>query len=196
MDQLQTGAIGTTHQTKSITKSITWKEKINQWSNGNYQHYAKSEQFKYSNTNRRFFYETSCCNRELNNIYEEKYIESNDLEIYREQNYESFIKYINSSNNQSKDATVFYNLSKDTLLIIPIPRKNKLYVTIKDFMDNASIDQQTGFWKIVAEQIKSIFLETNINNLYISTHGLGVPYFHLRLCIKPKYYHTQKFIDC
>ena len=29
--------------------------------------------------------------------------------------------------------------------------------------------------------------------IYVSTHGLGVPYFHLRIDLEPKYYITSKF---
>lgn len=29
---------------------------------------------------------------------------------------------------------------------------------------------------------------------YISTHGLGVPYFHLRIEPIPKYYVTKKYV--
>ncbi len=47
----------------------------------------------------------------------------------------------------------------------------------------------------MAEQIESCFLTSDINKLYISTHGLGVSYFHLRICTRPKYYHTERFIN-
>jgi hypothetical protein len=45
--------------------------------------------------------------------------------------------------------TSFYNISKDTLLIVPIPKQNKIYTTMKDFIDNASKTQQKEFWKKV-----------------------------------------------
>ena len=83
----------------------------------------------------------------------------------------------------------FYNKSKDTLLIIPIPYNEKEYITIKDFIDNAPIIQQKEFWKFASEEIKNI-LKTE-KEIYISTHGLGVSYFHLRLCNSAKYYHTK-----
>lgn len=37
-----------------------------------------------------------------------------------------------------------------------MPRNNKNYATIKDFIDNASITQQKHFWKQVASEIENI----------------------------------------
>ena len=160
----------------------TWKDKIDKWLNGKYQKYPK-------NIKKRFFYETNCCYNNLLNIYKDNFIESDKLEQINKQDYSLFIDYINNSNN--KYVTSFYNLSKDTKLIIPIPRKNKDYTTIKDFMDNASRNQQKEFWRYVANEINEL-LKIH-NKIYVSSHGLGVYYFHLRLCTYPKYYHTEEF---
>ena len=129
------------------------------------------------------------CDNKLKNHYEDIYIKS-DLLDKLDQDYISFIEYINKSKN--KYYTYFYNPSKTTLLIIPIPRKNKNFTTIKDFIDNASNYQQIQFWKGVGKLIKKMLKKNN--KIYISTHGLGVPYFHLRLDIEPKYYKTKEFI--
>lgn len=161
----------------------TWKDKINKWLKGKYQKYPK-------NIKKRFFYETSYCDNNMLNIYKDNFIESDKLKQINKQDYSLFIDYINTSNN--KYATSFYNLSKDTKLIIPIPRKNKNYTTIKDFIDNASRNQQKEFWRIVANEINELL--KNHDKIYISSHGLGVYYFHLRLCTYPKYYHTEEFI--
>ncbi len=156
---------------------MKWKTKLNEWKNENILQYP-------NNISKRFFYETSICNNQLTNEYNEVFIESNELEKVKEQDYSSFTEYLKSSTN--KYVVSFYNLSGDTKLIIPYPRKNKQYTTIKDFIDNASQNQQKEFWKFVYFEVKD-YLKTN-ENVYISTHGLGVPYFHLRLCNRPKYY--------
>ena len=87
----------------------------------------------------------------------------------------------------------FYNLSGDSKLIIPIPKKGKYFTTIKDFIDTASLTQQKQFWKYAAEEI--IDTLNHESKIYISTHGLGIPYFHLRLDTRPKYYQSQNFIN-
>ena len=163
---------------------MLWKDKIELWNSGVYQTYPE-------NIKNSFFYETFVCDKNMKNKYKEKFIENKQLQNLT-QDYSSFIDYITESKNQY--VTSFRNLSGDSLLIIPIPKKNKDFTTIKDFCDNASITQQKQFWKRVAIEIKKIVFVSGNDKLYVSTHGLGVPYFHLRLDKQPKYYQTTDFI--
>jgi hypothetical protein len=77
--------------------------------------------------------------------------------------------------------------SPDTILIIPRAVRGTNYTTLKEFLDQAPAAQQRQFWKLVAKQVKR-YLRTHAQ-VYVSTHGLGVHYFHLRLDPIPKYYH-------
>lgn len=72
----------------------------------------------------------------MKNKYKEKFSENNKLQ-YLTQDYSLFIHYIKESKNQY--VTSFRNLSGDSLLIIPIPKKIKDFTTIKDFCDNAML---------------------------------------------------------
>jgi hypothetical protein len=161
---------------------MLWKDKIKLWKAGVYQSYPKKMY-------ERFFFETSPCDKDFSNTYEEVFIENNKLKSIM-QDYRSFNEYIIKSKN--KYVTSFYNLSGDSLLIIPIPKNNKDFTTIKDFCDNASITHQIQFWRKVAVELEHL-LKSN-ENIYVSTHGLGEYYFHLRLDKIPKYYKTKKFI--
>jgi len=161
---------------------MKWIDKINNWNKGKVLNYPKK-------IKSRFFYETFVCDKNMNNEYKEVFIESNELDKLNE-DYSPYNKYIQSSNN--KYVISFYNLSGDTLLIIPIPKKNKDFTTIKDFIDNASLYHQKIFWKKVSREIKKQLKQNE--KIYISTHGLGVSYFHLRLEKYPKYYQTTNFI--
>lgn len=158
---------------------MLWNEQIHNWKNGIVLTYPQ-------NITKRFFYETSVCDNKLINNYNEHFIESDELEQIKNMDNTSFVEYINKSDD--KYAISFYNISKDTKLVIPMPRKNRQYTTIKDFIDNASKTQQKKFWKKVSEDIENM-LKTH-DKIYVSTHGLGVYYFHLRLCVSPKYFHT------
>lgn len=109
---------------------MKWIKILNEWEKGIFNYPKKIK--------KRFFYETSFIING-NEKYKEKYIENKKLQDLQ-QNYLPFIKYINNSTN--KYVTSFINLKKETLLIIPIPRKNKHFTTIKDFIDNASILQK------------------------------------------------------
>ncbi|MAF35866.1 hypothetical protein CL622_01990, partial [archaeon] len=63
---------------------------------------------------------------------------------------------------------------------------------IKSFIDNASITQQKAFWKQVVKTAKKQL--KMYDHIWISTHGLGVPYLHVRISNKPKYYYNSKMI--
>ncbi len=149
--------------------------------------------------------------------YEEQYIESNRLEKIT-QDYDPFIEHFVKPKN--KYVTSFLNLSKKSLLVVPVPlrdsqkasvpvplrdsqkasvpvpsKTNKTfnYTTIKDFIDNASQKQQIAFWKHVAKKVKQLLKV--VDKVYINTHGLGVYYLHVRLDIKPKLYYSKRLIE-
>ena len=156
---------------------MKWIDKISNWESGEVQTYS-------DNIDLPFFFETYKCDKDLQNKYKEKFIPSPKL-VFK-QDYTAFAKHIAKSTN--KYAISFYNLSKDALLVIPMPRKNKDFSTIKGFIDNATLTHQRHFWQLVASTIKKS-LKTH-DEVYVSTHGLGVPYFHLLLDFAPKYIHT------
>jgi hypothetical protein len=160
---------------------MLWSNKIYHWKNGI---------IPTHDCNIRFLFETSPIDSNMENEYEERLIPHNILNKYNVQNYSSFKEQLSNSTN--RDITVFPNLSNSTLLCVPMPRKGKNFTTIKDFIDNASMNHQRAFWKQVALEIEQQLL-TN-ETLYISTHGLDVPYFHLRIEPVPKYYITKEFI--
>lgn len=151
---------------------MLWKEKLKRWESGTQQSYPCT-------LNKRFFYETSrCC---LDEEYIEVFVPSDILESM---NHDP--SFFSEHFGKEKHVVVIPNLSNTSILIIPVPRKRKKYTTMKDFIDNASCKQQREFWKTAAENIR--YYSKNWNKLYVSTHGLGAPYFHLRLDKKPKYY--------
>lgn len=161
---------------------MNWGEKLQLWKSGIVQTYPK-------NIKSRFFFETFVCDQNLKNRYQEKFITNKKLDNL-EYNFTAYQEYIDQSKNQY--VTSFYNLSGDSKLIIPIPKKGKKYTTIKEFIDTASLSQQKNFWKYAVQEIIES-LKTN-KKIYVSTHGLGIPYFHLRLDTRPKYYLTKEFI--
>ena len=65
-----------------------------------------------------------------------------------------------------------------------MPRDGKNYISLKDFIDNASENQQKEFWKYVAKKIISF----KKIMLFMLAHGLAVLYLHVRLDTSPKYY--------
>lgn len=161
-----------------IRSNITWEDRLKFWKDGEYQTYSGW-------IKKRFLFETNLCSKKnMTNKYEEKFIESDELEKNINQldnvstpSYNPFYNQIKKSNNEYVIA--FNNLSSNSRLVIPMPKKDKNFLTMKDFCDNASIIQQQEFWKKVAIEIE-LMLKTN-DNIYISTDTLGVHYFHLIL---------------
>jgi ribonuclease HI len=176
-DFLANKAINSFH----IKDEKTWESKLVEWLSGIPQEYP-------TYIEKPFFYETYPIDKNLHNNYKEKFIETENFNIF-EQDYGCFLEHIENSSNEY--VTSFFNPSKTTKLIIPIPKNNKNFKTMKDFIDNSSNEQQVEFWKNVAIEI--INLLDFHDKIYVSTHGLGVLYFHLRLDLYPKYYITEDF---
>lgn len=147
-----------------------WKDRLSDWKSGFYPCFNKDK---------RFFYETGICKD--NTQYKEEIITSNMLNSI---NYDisPFTSYINNN----LKVTSFPNKNGDTILVIPMPELNTKFTTIKEFEDQASVELKQAFWEYAANEIEK-FIENN-GHAYVSTHGLGVGYFHLRISHKPKYY--------
>lgn len=159
---------------------MSWLNKINAWKQGLIEHYPRSIKGRY-------FYETSKCDKYMHNEYRVSYIPSEELDAIVDEDYTSFIDELCKSRGEY--TTSFFNKSGDTLLVVPMPRLHRRFTTIKDFIDNASEKHQIDFWKRVAAEIENML--TIHDEVYVSTHGLGVSYFHLRICTIPKYYHSD-----
>jgi hypothetical protein len=141
-----------------------------------------------SNIKSRFFYETSVCGPDPStSIFKENFIPTEELDSITTQDYTPFIEQIQDGSDINQIARSFYNKSGDTLLIIPYPHPTIQYPTIKEFIDSAPEEIKSEFWKFTVDQIKQFILTHG--KVYVSTHGLGVNYFNLRLCTHPKYYH-------
>lgn len=158
---------------------MNWENVLKKWESDNYFLYPTKIKNK-------FQWNTSVIKKNGVVPYKEEFHINNSLPKY--QDYSSFEEYIKKSNNNY--VTSFSNPSGDTILIIPIPRVKKNFATIKDFMDNSSEIQKKKFWREAAKIIREQMNEHKY--LWVSAHGLGVPYFHLRVSQMPKYYFSKE----
>ncbi len=154
---------------------MLWNEVLNNWEKGIILKYPK--QLKGP-----FLWNTSVLKNNGNVEYKQSFRTNNDLP--KMQNKSAFMEYIKNCKNEY--VVAFPNLNKDTMLVVPMPVTGKNYATLRDFIDNASETQQIEFWKKVAEVAKQ-FMKTK-GKVWISVHGLGVPYTHVRISSLPKYY--------
>ena len=101
--------------------------------------------------------------------------------------------FIDKSNN---DVCVFYNISRDTKLIT-IKSEYDMSQTymghIGAFMNNAPIELKHKLLISIGEQMMSY--TNNHCPAYLSTHGHGVPWLHIRISNKPKYYKNSNYAN-
>jgi len=93
---------------------------------------------------------------------------------FREKLEYNYMGYIRG--NERKKSIAFWNPDGSTLLIIP----TKGYVSISDFAKNGSDKEWTALFNNVRRCVKK--------GEYISTHGHGIAWLHVRLEENPKYY--------
>ena len=154
---------------------MLWRDVLTNWENGITLQYP-------TQLKGRFQWNTSVLKNDGNVECRQHFRTNNDLPS--DQNKKDFHEQI--SNSKNKYVIAFLNLSKDTMLVVPMPVRGKNYATLRDFIDNAPEIQQQHFWKKVAQTAHK-FMKKKVN-LFISVHGLGVAYTHVRISTRPKYY--------
>ena len=88
--------------------------------------------------------------------------------------------------NTGEGVVTFENLGKDALLIIPTPLSPSAnYGHVAGFVRSAPEAQTVAFWSAVGAVAQGRLSE---QPMWISTHGGGVSWFHIRLDSAPKYY--------
>lgn len=89
--------------------------------------------------------------------------------------------------------------SKDAVLVIPCPRMiddensadygdDRWYGTLRQFVDNSDAFSYDSLWYTVGKKLVSLLKKYRKRTLYLNTHGTAVPWLHIRIDSKPKYY--------
>ena len=90
-----------------------------------------------------------------------------------------------------KLAVCFDNISGSTKMVVPTPQKGADFAHLKIFLDTASPSHKKELWKRVAKAF--ISKKTVDNTLYLSTHGKGVHYLHIRIKASNDYGYPTSF---
>jgi hypothetical protein len=93
-----------------------------------------------------------------------------------------------------KRISIFPNLSGEALLVVPNP-PDKISFNGRDlisFHQTAPIDLVHDLWKNIGQETAKA-IAANAPFQYLSTHGLGVLWLHIRLEQSPKYYHHRPY---
>jgi hypothetical protein len=102
-------------------------------------------------------------------------------------------------NTDSKIVTSFENLSGETLLVVPIPYNIESYDShsghLMSFLTYGKKEQQHELIKLIAEKVLEKMEQIKPKQqIFISTHGHGVPWLHIRISPTPKYYTHEAYI--
>jgi hypothetical protein len=90
-------------------------------------------------------------------------------------------------NLHPRETRIITNLSGDCQLVVP-PTKGE-YTHLALFAKRAPLALQREFWKVVASAIRKEIKSTSQKRLWVSTHGSGVGWLHVRICKEPRYFH-------
>jgi hypothetical protein len=94
---------------------------------------------------------------------------------------------------QEESVVSFPNLGKDAVLVVPRPDGPlSAYGHLAAFVREAPQEQIHSLWKLVGKVMEGQLVP---EPLWLSTAGAGVPWLHVRLDKKPKYYGYGPYRD-
>jgi hypothetical protein len=94
---------------------------------------------------------------------------------------------------KDRGAIAFPNLGNDAVLDVPCPLgRTPAYVHLAAFVRQAPEAQVHDLWRVVGEAMTA---RLGSNPTWLSTAGMGVPWLHVRLDARPKYYGFAPYRD-
>jgi hypothetical protein len=92
-----------------------------------------------------------------------------------------------------KSVVTFPNLGGDALLIVPCPLAEwSAYGHLGAFVRQAPDEQRHALWQAVGAAMAQ---KVGVRPIWLSTAGEGVPWLHIRLDSRPKYYAYRPYRD-
>jgi len=90
-----------------------------------------------------------------------------------------------------EEVVVFANLGGDAILVVPAPRgSGAAYGHLGSFLRWGPLSQRHRLWQEVGRAVQRHLSATPT---WLSTAGLGVPWLHVRLDSRPKYYRHRPY---
>ena len=99
-------------------------------------------------------------------------------------------------NTNSNNIYTFPNLSKKSILVSPCYNHNyniNIYNNIGTFMRSSNLEQQFLLFSTVFAELLTQLKKNKNNFLWLSTHGKGVAWLHVRIDDNPKYISYQPY---
>lgn len=97
-------------------------------------------------------------------------------------------------------AVSFESLGRDATMVSPLPdlsedSRSSRFTHLRAFMGHASDERRKALWKEVSRSFRARLNSADGRQVWLSTHGGGVPYLHFRICEQPRYYHHRPFAE-
>jgi len=106
-----------------------------------------------------------------------------------------FYSHINSEKG-TNSVVSFPNLRGDAIMIVPAQAEKvaeDAYPHLAAFVRKGPEEQKDNLWRKLGESLTSRLDEVQRKPVWVSTHGGGVSWLHIRLDSRPKYYTYTPF---
>ena len=128
-----------------------------------------------------------------NTLYEHVTVEASGFSAASPKNFEAHFT--------RTDAVVFFqNLGRDAMLVCPCPMEpqdNKHFGHLAAFVraprSREMQELQIKMWMTVGRTLREYLHTRGRESIWLNTEGLGVPWVHVRLDHRPKYYHHDAY---
>ena len=96
---------------------------------------------------------------------------------------------------RENSVTSFANLGGDSQLVAPCPQQadRSPYSSLAAFVRGADEAQARSLWATVGATMQHVLSHNGGAPVWLNTEGSGVPWLHVRLDSRPKYYHHKPF---
>ena len=123
-----------------------------------------------------------------------EFVVTHEPRLHRPQSLDDFQQH----SRRGKVVTHFPNLSGDSTLVVPLPGRRSGgtsdFSSVGPFSRTAPLKRQLKLWKRVARcLLKEMKHDPHGVHYWLSTSGLGVPWLHVRIDNRPKYYVYEPF---
>jgi hypothetical protein len=120
-----------------------------------------------------------------------EFVVLNDPGLARDADPEAFAEHFRG--RSGSDVLSFPNIGGDAIMVVPRPlAPPSTYAHLATFVRNAPESQRHALWKSVGDAMSR---RLSARPVWLSTAGAGVPWLHVRLDDRPKYYGFTPYRD-
>ena len=107
----------------------------------------------------------------------------------------AFARHLAMAAREGDRVARFDNLDHSARLLAPVESdvEANICLNIGRFMAKAPAENRRALWVAIAHEVVLWWRKFPHKRVWVSTSGLGVPWLHVRLDVRPKYYQYQGY---